>query len=43
MFPIAAIPSLPHAQPMSLPVVSMTRGGKYVTLLARSVDEYLHR
>lgn len=28
---------------MSIPVVSMTRGGKSVTLLARSVDEYLHR
>lgn len=30
-------------QPMTLPVVRMARGGKSVTLLARSVDEYLHR
>lgn len=28
---------------MTLPVVSMLRGGKSVMLLARSVDEYLHR
>eukprot|EP00955_Chlamydomonas_euryale_P091795 364647-Chlamydomonas_euryale.AAC.21 len=28
---------------MSLPVVRMARGGTQVTLVARSVDEYLHR
>lgn len=28
---------------MQLPLVSMSRDGYNVTLLARSVDEYLHR
>lgn len=30
-------------QGMTLPVVRMARGGKNMTLLARSVDEQLHR
>jgi hypothetical protein len=28
---------------MPLPLVSMSREGRNLTLLARSVDEYLHR
>jgi hypothetical protein len=30
-------------QNMTMPVVSMRRGGVGVDLVARSVDEYLHR
>ncbi|KAG1677762.1 hypothetical protein FOA52_001074 [Chlamydomonas sp. UWO 241] len=36
-------PSTYKSAGMGLPVVSMVRGGKSVKLLARSVDEYLHR
>lgn len=37
------IPPVLYPQTMPLPVVRMTRGSVSMTLVARSVDEYLHR